>query len=243
MDVEVLHKRAQRSPQPGLVARLLGSGMLERARATSLALLGATAAVGLAFVAVALNQSWPLLQGSSIPVAPRQHVGSAAVVARSAGSPAHAGAVRRHGGGRAARSPSVSPAGPTVTVETPPGGGDEALVVSTGKPATVPGGPPKAAHPHGEKPPVAAQPTRPLPASTTPSGPSPPADKPAPAPTAPPTPPEAVVSEAPPEESSVPSWSHGRGHAYGREASRHDDGGDDDRGWRHDDDGGGWHGH
>ena len=84
MDVSVLHKHAQRSPRPSLLVRLLGAGMLERARATSLALLGATAAVGLAIVALALNQGWPLLEGSAIPAAPRQDVGRASVVARPA---------------------------------------------------------------------------------------------------------------------------------------------------------------
>lgn len=46
---------------------ILGSGLLERARSTSLALLGLTAALGLGMVALALNQSLPLLPGSPIP--------------------------------------------------------------------------------------------------------------------------------------------------------------------------------
>ncbi|HXV04613.1 MAG TPA: hypothetical protein VFP23_01760, partial [Solirubrobacterales bacterium] len=61
MAVQVLHKRGQ--PWSQRVASrpsLLGDGLLERARSTSFAMLGLTAAVGLGLVALALNQSWPL---------------------------------------------------------------------------------------------------------------------------------------------------------------------------------------
>ncbi len=83
MDVSVHRKRGQlwlRSPGRPSV---LGGGILERARSTTLALLGVTAAVGLAIVALALNQSWPLIAGSPIPgVAPRHEaVGKAKVAA------------------------------------------------------------------------------------------------------------------------------------------------------------------
>jgi len=49
---------------------LLGSGLLVRARSTSLGLLGLTAAVGLSMVALGLNQSWPLVAGGPIPKLP-----------------------------------------------------------------------------------------------------------------------------------------------------------------------------
>ncbi len=82
----------------------LGDGLLERARAMSLALLGATAAVGLAIVALALNQGWPLVGGSGIPDVqpPRQGVGGATVAARS-----HASA-RSHGAGHRRARPEES---------------------------------------------------------------------------------------------------------------------------------------
>lgn len=82
MNVAVLYRHAQRH---GTRASFLGDGILERARSTSLALLGATAALGLAIVALALNQSWPLLPGSPIPgLGERQAaVGDAAIAARA----------------------------------------------------------------------------------------------------------------------------------------------------------------
>ena len=249
MDVSVLHKRAQRSPRPSLLVRLLGAGMLERARATSLALLGATAAVGLAIVAFALNQGWPLLEGSAIPAAPRQDVGRASVVARPApASRAHTATAADRGrvGGRADRAAGSAAARPHAVAVTPSGGDEAAaLVVSEQAPARSPGGAPKPKAPstHGVAPVSPSQPTQP----PTPESPATPTAAPAPQPAAAPAPapvptqPEAVASEAPPEESNVPSWSHGNGHAYGRGESPHDDGhGGDDHGWDH---GGDSHGH
>ncbi len=83
MDVSVFSKHGQRSLRSALKAGLLGNGLLERTRSTSLALLGLTAAIGLSMVALALNQSWPLIAGAPIPGigSGRQAVGEAAVVA------------------------------------------------------------------------------------------------------------------------------------------------------------------
>jgi hypothetical protein len=59
-----------------LLSRLLakpsfaGTGLLERMRSTTFALLGITAAMGLGLVAVASQQSWPLLPGAPIPGVP-----------------------------------------------------------------------------------------------------------------------------------------------------------------------------
>lgn len=199
--------------------------MLERARATSLALLGATAAVGLGIVALALNQSWPLLEGSAIPAAPKQEIGSASVVARpQVAGPRVVNDAHRHGGGRPVNARSGAPAHTDASVEAPSGGeGAAGLVVSEEAPASAPAGAPpkpgKAAGGHSQPAPI---PTAQPPTAAPPS--SPPAKAPAAPPeAAPPAPtqPEAIVSEAPPEESSVPSWSQGKGHAYGRDEEEH----------------------
>ena len=212
--------------------------MLERARATSLALLGATAAVGLAIVALALNQGWPLLEGAAIPAAPKQEIGSASAVARPpAARPARAGATHRRGGGPPGRARSAASAHTHATVEAPSGGEEAApLVVSQGAPASAPAGaPPKTPPKQGEAPAGNSQPAQP-PAAQSPaaptSAPSAPAPTSTPAPAATPTQPEAVTSEAAPDESNVPSWSNGRGHAYGRDEGRPGDG---DHGWDHGD--------
>ena len=207
--------------------------MLERARATSLALLGATAAVGLAIVALALNQGWPLLEGSAIPAAPREDVGKASVVARPARVvPVQATGRRRAGSGRAHRGGAS--ARPHAAAVTPSGGeGATTLAVSETAPAASPGvaSKPKAPHAQGKAPTSPSQPTS-SPAAQPTAAPasSPPAEEPAPAPSPapPPAQPEAVASEAPPEESNVPSWSHGNGHAYGRDDDGHGHGWGDD---------------
>lgn len=73
MDVSVLSKRRQRSRLSAFRAGVLGNGLLERTRSTSLALLGLTAAIGLAMVALALNQGWPLIAGAPIPGVGGEH--------------------------------------------------------------------------------------------------------------------------------------------------------------------------
>lgn len=221
MDVSVLYKRAQRWLYGVARPAVFGNGMLERARATSLALLGFTAAVGLAIVALAANQGWPLIAGSSIPTIPPRHaaVGPGVAIAGVEG-PARAdasspggdesndarGAARGHSGGAGPVIPASAPSSELVvspSVPTPPQGGDS----------------PKAPNP---PPSPAAQPTQPTqPTAGTPAA----APAPVPAPSSPPAaptepaPPTATSSEAPPDESEshVPSWSHGHGHAYGRD--------------------------
>ena len=212
--------------------RLLGAGMLERARATSLALLGATAAVGLAIAAIAANQGWPLIEGSSIPAAPRQHVGSASVVARAVPGPStqSGGARQSHGGGGHRSGGGTGTQRQTVVA--PPSGGEEAvsLTVSNEAPARTPhDSSPKGPPTHGKSPATHSPAEAPQPPA--PSSPSP-AQAPVAAPPSPPAPtmPEATSSEAPPEESNVPSWSNGRGHAYGRSEAWHDHGEGDGEG-------------
>jgi hypothetical protein len=219
MDVSVLHKRAQRWLHEVARPAILGNGMLERARATSIALLGFTAAVGLSIVALAANQGWPLIAGSSIPTIPPRHaaVGPGVAVAglegpapadASGGKPADArGIAGVHGGGASPVAPATAPSNELVvspSVPTPPQSGDSpAAPKSPTKPATQP-----------------SQPTVGAPAAAPASGPETQPTAPVEAP-----PPGATSSEAPPEESesNVPSWSHGRGHAYGRSGDEEDD--------------------
>jgi hypothetical protein len=235
MDVSVLYKRAQRWLHGVARPAVLGNGMLERARATSLALLGFTAAVGLAIVALAANQSWPLIAGSSIPtITPRHAAVGPGVAVAGLDGPARADASSAGGdestGGRGAapgRSGSASPA-------APPSAPSSELVVSPAAPAPPRGGDSPGAHKPPPKP--GAQPTRPT--AGAPAAAPAPAPAPSPTPAEPP-PPVATSSEAPPEESesNIPSWSRGHGHAYGRDSS--DVEGDDewdDHGHGHHDD-------
>jgi outer membrane biosynthesis protein TonB len=215
-------------------ASLLGGGLLERARSTTLALLGLTAAVGLAMVAIALNQGWPLVAGNSIPLIPPRHqdIGEATVVAGPTGGDVSKApkAVRRArsntpGGGTGTRAEEGSPPAPAPSESTE-------LVVAPAAATKPQDESPKHIPAPAEQPPEAvAEP----PTAASPSKPaSPPSSTPAPAPA--PTPDSATASEAP-VDSNVPSWSHGNGHAYGREkhANDLDSGYSDDSDGCHDD--------
>jgi len=106
MDVSVFSKFAHRSLRSAARASVLGDGLLERARSTSLALLGFTAAIGLAMVALVFNQGWPLIPGAPIPGLGDGHeaVGDASVAAPAAD----------RGGRAAVASPSVGRANPAL---------------------------------------------------------------------------------------------------------------------------------
>ena len=71
MDVLVLHVRGQ-SLREKLNMSFAGDSILDRARSTTFALLGTIVAVGLAIVALAVHQDWPLLGDSPIPRPPRR---------------------------------------------------------------------------------------------------------------------------------------------------------------------------
>lgn len=214
MDVAVLHKCGQPLLR-SVGTSLLGHGLLERVRATSLALLGATAAVGLAIVALALNQSWPLIAGSSIPVVPprQQAVGNATVAARGVSRTGVAKTASQHRSARTADNDvghggGVAPGAPTTRSD---------FVVSPSTPAKPeadgsPGRPKNNPAPSSPKPEGASQPPVPAAAPAPATPPSPPAS------VAEPAPPPATTAEVPDEEveSFVPPWSHGKGHAYGR---------------------------
>lgn len=230
MDVSVLSKNRQRSLRSAARASVLGDGLLERTRSTSLALLGATAAIGLAMIALALNQGWPLIAGAPIPGLGSGHqaVGKAAVVtkAKAQGSP-----------------PAISAA----TSKASPG-------ISSGKPRSRRGVPVALA---GSQAPqaggfVAAHPTPASPVAAGPAGeaapdPTPvvqqpaPAVAPAPAPapaavpassssssspgTAPEAPRSPIPSQAPPADNEGDE--HGHGHASHGHSHSHG-GGDPD---------------
>ncbi|HET7053117.1 MAG TPA: hypothetical protein VFI09_04275 [Solirubrobacterales bacterium] len=228
------YKRGQRGLRPIGGTSILGNGLLERVRSTSLALLGATAAVGLAIVAVALNQGWPLVAGSSVPPLPRQAraVGAATVVARapSTGSPTGVG-----DDGRSRRGPSSSTHGrPAGAVVEAVAGAPTAVVVSGSQPVERSG----EGHRVESKPPPTAppepQPAQPSPPATPVASVPTPAPTPEPSRTSEPAPapastaPIATSAGPPPEESSLPSWSNGGGHAYGRDEAWHDDDRGDD---------------
>jgi outer membrane biosynthesis protein TonB len=209
--------------------------MLERARATSLALLGATAAVGLAIVALALHQSWPLIAGSPIPpLQPRkQAIGPAAIVSPAGVSgPVLAGAHGRGAphGGPAIRSHPNAAGDATGNAPVP----SAVPVVAPSQP--VESGPAHQAEPPSHpKAPSKPQPAQPTPIETQTVASSPPEPEPAPAPAsgpapapAPPTPVATVTETSPEEESNLPPWSHGHGHGYGRSEGWHGHGWGDD---------------
>lgn len=206
-------------------------------------------AVGLVIVALAFNQSWPLIPGSAIPGIPPKHqtVAPATVVARPIPSPTQVGPGRltRSGPSHAHRlQASTAPSGGAAPVASRP----SATVVSQSTPVTPPRNTQQdqssqdhisPVHRHGGETPttVAAAPSTPEPTPTSRPSPTPGASPPAS------TPPVASTVEPPgaESESNLPPWSNGNGHAYGREEDGHgQDWGDDDdshgHGWGDDDD-------
>jgi hypothetical protein len=202
MDVPVLHKRGQRRLRSATRTTILGDGLLERVRSTSLALLGLTAAVGLAMVALALNQGWPLIAGAPIPGFGERHAAiDDAAVAAEANAPGGRGPAL--GGGTAGRpdSQSLTPparpgAGGTPAPVGPRAPGSESIVVSDSTP-TGPApadGPPGGASP---SPPSADQQPAVTPVPAAPPAPAPAATPPAQAPVA-------SVSTPPPSSAGTP---------------------------------------
>jgi hypothetical protein len=221
MGVEVDQKRGKGRLQ-SIRASLLGDGLLERARATTLGLLGATTAVGLAMLALVFNQGWPLVAGGPVPPLPprEQAVAKAKVVAANAhGQDASVARVapRRHDSGRAGSR--QGPAPQTGATQAP---SDELVVAPAAKVERQGDAPPSGAHarPAPAKPKATPAPqaqTKATPPTQTEAA----EQTPAPPPAQTPPPPAATVSEAP--ESSVPSWSSGKGHAYGRSSVEDED--------------------
>ena len=230
MNVPVRYKPGQRRLLSAAKSSVLGDGLLERARSTSLALLGVTAAVGLAMVALALNQGWPLLAGVPLPGlgGGRQAVGDATIAAQAstpnghgvalqgvagpqrtnASDPGRKGARGSHGlGGPRAPGPEVvvvsrsTPVGPSG--DSSPGGG------STGDAAPSPA-------------PAVQQPTS-TPAAEPTSSPSP--SPSTPTPTSQTLTRESQPTAASPTASQPPPVSdedsaHDHGHHFGRGGTR-----------------------
>lgn len=233
MGVSVDSKHGHRLPGAGERPSLLGGGLLERARSTTLALLGVTAAVGLAMVALALNQGWPLVAGSAIPAPPHLGVGKAAVVAATSPrlipatgavappSSAHS----RDAASRSGGSPNGGSAGGSADFVVSPSSPVSGEHSGTGR--QVPVGNPRPAPPQSEQAAAtpAAQPA-PAPAQTTPPAATPAASG---ATTPPPQTAEAPPEEEPEEESpeedeqgeeESEDW-HGGWHGHGRDHGHH----------------------
>jgi hypothetical protein len=227
MDVSVLSKPKQRSLRSLARTSVLGDGLLERIRSTTLALLGLTAAIGLAMIALALNQGWPLIAGAPIPGLGNEHqaVDDATVAARarmqgfqpaiSAGtgrtSPGvSSGRLGRSRGGIVALAKSQAPQSTDLVVAHPTPAGPAG------------GSPPEDATPDPAS--VVQQPA-PEPAAAAPvsSSSSPPS------PVAQATPEAPIASQAPPatdEGDEHGQGHHSGGHGYGR-GHGHSRGGED----------------
>jgi hypothetical protein len=234
MGVSVLSKHRQRSLRSAARASVLGDGLLERTRSTSLALLGVTAAIGLAMVALALNQNWPLIAGAPIPGFGSQHqaVGKAAVVAKArtrAGRPAISAATGQAASPRVSSGKPRSRPGVTVALAGSQAPQAAGLVASHPTPASpAAAGPPSEAAP--DPTPVAQQPApavTPAPAPAVAAVPvsssssSPPS-------TASETPESPIPSQVPPagnegDEHGHGHTSHGHGHSHGGDDSETSD--------------------
>lgn len=213
----VRHKLRQLSLNVG--PSIFGEGLLDRARSISFALLGASAAVGFAMIAIVLQVDWPLVAGSPVPPVPaRQEAIGNATAVRAAATPRLAGtgvAQRRDAGpsaGHPIRAAAAKPAAPAPAVTT------QLVVAPTPPTKSGHGGSPGDS---GGSDGVAAPPsTTPTPAPATPN---PPAESPAPQPSTPApveTPPP-VAANVPPPESHVPPGSNGNGHAYDQSGASH----------------------
>jgi hypothetical protein len=226
MVVQVLSKKGQ--PRSRFIApsRVLGDGLFERVRNTSLIVLGFTAAVGLGLVGFVSQQGWPLIPGSPIPGigANREAIGDAivAATANAKGGTALRGAAGRRGAAASARPPRRGAGGTTAPASSRPSE-PQATVVSHSTPAS----PPHGSSPAAPTPVPAAQGPTGTPAPAPPASPSEPVAPPSPAP--PPTPESAASAPQPPPSvlASDDKGEHGHGrhlasgggHGYGHSRS------------------------
>lgn len=108
-----------------------GTGLLERMRSTTFALLGITAAMGLGLVAVAFQQDWPLLPAAPIPGLPgNDRPDDAMGVAKPHSAPA----TQRPVGARVG-SPNPSRSAPAHERETSQVSGSHQLATAPSPPA------------------------------------------------------------------------------------------------------------
>jgi hypothetical protein len=230
----MLQRCAQLFSRLGIGSRLAGQGLPERMRTATVALLGVTAAVSMAFVAVIAQQGWTVLSLGPIPA---PFVGPQAVGDGTAVSVGEGGSV----------APTGGQPGLVATAELTAGS-------QGAQPGRAPAQPPAATAPSGSSHPVSAPPQGSEPQGAPPSedgaGEAPPASQPG-SPAAPPSsgggkgtagvggeeeggevegepevsnpqppvkvPPEEVDEEEEEEDDDFGSWwdDHGHGHGHG----------------------------
>jgi hypothetical protein len=206
MAVSVIHKRLQSGQHQPALPSLLGDGLPERLRSTSIALLGIVAAVGLGIVAFALQLGFPLAASAPLPQPPaRPDAASERKLAekeparKAAAAPPATSATSK--GSTEADSPPAGGGGSGAAAPTAPqSAGDGAVLVTGAGPAQT--------HPQRK------EPVDPPPAAESPATAATP---PAPVPVEP----IAISSEAPepaPEAApEAPPLTHpGNGNAYGK---------------------------
>jgi hypothetical protein len=147
---------------PHRLPSFAGSGLPERIRSTTFALLGLTAAAGLSLVAIFAQPDWPLLSPAPLPNSPAQKVREAVVVdhgtsgfgpaaGSSVGSnvPAKAAAPRRGAGSRGDHAASGQVGAPAAVPTPAPGGVDSdtngSAAPAASPPVTTPAPQPSAA--------------------------------------------------------------------------------------------------
>jgi hypothetical protein len=207
MAAQMLSRRGQRLSRLLAKPSFAGTGLLERMRSTTFALLGITAAMGLGLVAIVSQQGWPLLPASPLPGAPaeRGEVHDATAVAPDLPSSVAQLSIGKPARGSAADR-VVAPPQPRASHLS----GSRQLAVAPPSPPSDPG----ADSPTGDG---AAPPPEPSeqPSSETPA--AAPAPSPAPEPASIPAAPAAVSPPSAPEPPVVSTpTNRGRGNAYGK---------------------------
>jgi hypothetical protein len=154
VDSRVGQKRFWSVKRPSLA----GTGLAERMRSTTFALLGLTAAAGLGLVAIFSQPGWPLLSPDPLPSSPRQGVDVGVPIANPQGPPATADGTR----GGAGQAPSSAAAAPTEGSGSRLAGSVR-IVAPPNPPSSTGGGTP---HSQGPEAPSAEPVPAPAPAAT-----------------------------------------------------------------------------
>jgi hypothetical protein len=173
MDAKVRSRPAQKPRHKFRLTSLAGTGLPERMRSTTFAVLGLVAAAGLALVAMFALPGWPLLSPAPLPSGPvRDHTvgeavalsppssnlipgGYGSAVAEGVPAPNRGSAIEGETGGR---NPEVGVSGPAAVVKAGVGGGtpDEDAPAPAPVPAPEASG---ESAPAAESAPVASAPT------------------------------------------------------------------------------------
>jgi hypothetical protein len=162
MQGEMPKRRGHLPSRPSILDTLVGRGLPERMRSASVALLGVTAAISMAFVAVIAHQGWSVFPLGPIPGLPAgpQGVGEGTALGPGPGagpaqvrpatlaespSVAQAAPAARPGARRAggtisgSQALALAPAGQPPAGEPSPAGTEPAPPAGTGAPASQPG--------------------------------------------------------------------------------------------------------